>query len=65
MKNYDNDHIGKNGDSNNSIVKGPWILCSTDLWLVTDVLGQSTVTSHNSMVCNSTEEQRSHTTAEA
>jgi len=31
MKNYDDDHTGKNDDSNNSIVKGPRMLCSTDL----------------------------------
>ena len=65
MKNYDNDHTGKNSDSNNSIIKGPWMLCSTDLQLVTDILGQPTVTSHNSMLCNIPEEQRSHTRAEA
>ena len=31
MKNDEYDHRGKNGDSNNSIVKGPWMLSSTDL----------------------------------
>lgn len=56
MQNYDDDRVGKNGDSNKSIVKGPRMLCSTDLQLGTDVLGQSIATSHNFMLCNIPEE---------